>query len=108
VYVGTPLTGAERVTRFMTPSAHTLLLMTRTNGARRRTWETARSRIARRARLPPRKGGSAAYELVRQYEERHGRPPSNIERAHLAQQATLLTRRSKSADGESRVEALDR
>jgi conjugative relaxase-like TrwC/TraI family protein len=48
-----------------------------------------------------------AAELIAEYEARHG-PASVLERKHLSEQATLLTRKAKSHDGETAEERLDR
>ena len=47
-------------------------------------------------------------QLVGPFDERFGRPPSPYERAVIAQQVTLATRRPKSHEGETVVEQLDR
>ena len=47
-------------------------------------------------------------EMVAGYEARFGRPPSPYERAVIAQQVTLATRRAKSHEGETLAEQLDR
>lgn len=47
-------------------------------------------------------------ELIRAYEQRHGRAPSALERSHIAQQATLATRAAKQHGGESLDARLDR
>ena len=49
-----------------------------------------------------------ADELIAAFEARRGRAPNGLERERLAQQATLLTRRAKSHDGETRAQLLDR
>jgi conjugative relaxase-like TrwC/TraI family protein len=49
-----------------------------------------------------------ADELIAAFEARRGRAPNGLERERLAQQATLLTRRAKSHDGETRTQLLDR
>ena len=51
---------------------------------------------------------SKTAELVEAFEARHGRAPNSLQLDRLAQQATLLTRRSKTHTGESRAELLDR
>jgi conjugative relaxase-like TrwC/TraI family protein len=51
--------------------------------------------------------GKKAAELIAEYEERHG-PASVLERKHLSEQATLLTRKAKSHTGETNEERLDR
>jgi conjugative relaxase-like TrwC/TraI family protein len=47
-------------------------------------------------------------ELVAGFEARFGRPPSPYERAVIAQQVTLATRRAKSHEGETMEQQLDR
>jgi conjugative relaxase-like TrwC/TraI family protein len=47
-------------------------------------------------------------ELLTAYEERHGRPATMLERKHIAQEATLATRKGKSHRGESEAQRLDR
>ena len=49
-----------------------------------------------------------AAELIAAFEQRYGRAPNGLERDRLAQQATLMTRRAKSHDGETREQMLDR
>ncbi|WP_281689924.1 MobF family relaxase [Pseudonocardia thermophila] len=47
-------------------------------------------------------------ELVDAFEATRGRSPNGLELERMAQQATLLTRRAKSHDGETREQLLDR
>lgn len=47
-------------------------------------------------------------QLVAEFEQRLGREPNGLERTRLAQQATLATRHTKSHDGETVSERLDR
>lgn len=49
-----------------------------------------------------------AAELIAEYERQHGREASVLERKHIHEQATLLTRKAKSHDGETNAERLDR
>jgi len=49
-----------------------------------------------------------AAELIAEYEQRHGREASVHEQKYLREQATLLTRKAKSHDGETNEERLDR
>ncbi|WP_433291537.1 MobF family relaxase [Pseudonocardia sp. CA-142604] len=104
---GTAAAIAERVTEVSLTNLLGIRFETRPDGKAREILGISKDVLdlfsSRRRAITPK-----TQELIRQYEERHSRPPSNIERAHLAQQATLLTRKSKSADGESRAEALDR
>jgi conjugative relaxase-like TrwC/TraI family protein len=46
-------------------------------------------------------------ELLKAYEQRHGRPATVLERKHIAQEATISTRKGKS-HGETDAERLDR
>jgi conjugative relaxase-like TrwC/TraI family protein len=47
-------------------------------------------------------------ELIEAFETRRGRGPNGLERDRLSQQATLVTRRAKSHQGETREQVLDR
>jgi conjugative relaxase-like TrwC/TraI family protein len=47
-------------------------------------------------------------ELLKAYEQRHGRPATVLERKHIAQEATLATRKGKSHHGETDAQRLDR
>jgi conjugative relaxase-like TrwC/TraI family protein len=49
-----------------------------------------------------------AAELIADFEQRHGREASVLERKLIHEQATLLTRKGKSHDGETAEERLDR
>ncbi|WP_226353757.1 MobF family relaxase [Pseudonocardia sp. ICBG601] len=49
-----------------------------------------------------------AADLIAAYRARHGREPSPLERTRISQRATLATRRSKSHDGETAAQRLDR
>ncbi|MCE3552838.1 relaxase domain-containing protein [Pseudonocardia sp. RS11V-5] len=49
-----------------------------------------------------------AAELIADYEQRFGRTPNGLERDRLARQATLMTRRRKSHEGQTRAQVLDR
>ena len=52
--------------------------------------------------------GPKVEKLCREWEQLHGAPPNALERTRLAQQATLLTRPSKSHDGETIGQRLQR
>ncbi|WP_344420570.1 MobF family relaxase [Pseudonocardia ailaonensis] len=49
-----------------------------------------------------------AAELIAEFEERFGRTPTGLERDRLSRQATFATRQSKTYDGETRAQVLDR
>ncbi len=58
---------------------------------------------SRRAQITPK-----AAALIREFEAHNGRPPSPYERVVIHEQATLVTRRAKSHDGETRTEQFAR
>jgi conjugative relaxase-like TrwC/TraI family protein len=98
---------AERTTAERLTHALGLLLATRPDGKAREVLGVATEAMdlisTRRHTLT-----AKAAELTQAFEARYGRAPNGLERERLAQQATLLTRRSKSHTGESREEVLDR
>lgn len=49
-----------------------------------------------------------AAEMIAEYERHHGREASVLERKNISEQATLLTRKAKSHDGETNEQRLDR
>ena len=49
-----------------------------------------------------------AAEMIAEYEAHHGREASVLERKNISEQATLLTRKAKSHDGETNAQRLDR
>lgn len=49
-----------------------------------------------------------AGELIAEFEARFGRTPNGLERDRLLRQATFATRQSKTYDGETRAQVLDR
>jgi len=98
---------AERTTEERLTHALGVVLATRPDGKAREivgVAQEAMDLISTRRR----KVTAKADELIGAFETRYGRAPNGLERDRIAQQATLLTRRSKSHTGETREELLDR
>ncbi|MHA6779620.1 MobF family relaxase [Pseudonocardia saturnea] len=98
---------AERTTEERLTHALGVVLATRPDGKAREivgVAQEAMDLISTRRRTLTAK----ADELISAFEDRYGRAPNGLERDRIAQQATLLTRRSKSHTGETREQLLDR
>ncbi|WP_246633755.1 MobF family relaxase, partial [Pseudonocardia nigra] len=98
---------AERTTEERITHALGMLVATRPDGKAREivgVSPEAMSLISTRRHAVTAK----AAELIAAFETRHGRAPNGLERDRLSQQATLMTRRAKSHDGQTREQLLDR
>ena len=98
---------AERTTEERLTHALGMLVATRPDGKAREVVGVsaeAMSLISTRRHAVTAK----AAELIDAFEQKHGRAPNGLERDRLSQQATLVTRKAKSHDGESREQLLDR
>ena len=109
VYRWRPAAGAVAERTAEERLAHTLgtLVATRPDGKSREVVgvsEEAMGLISSRRRAVTAK----TSELFDAFEQRYGRPPNSAERDRISRQATFATRASKSHDGETREEFLDR
>jgi conjugative relaxase-like TrwC/TraI family protein len=98
---------AERTTEERLTHALGLLIATRPDGKSREivgVAAEAMALISSRRRAVTAK----AEELIAAFEVRYGRTPNGLERDRLCQKATLITRKAKSHDGETREQLLDR
>lgn len=98
---------AERVTEAHLAQSIGLRVATRTDGKAREVVGVDRELMdlysSRRAQIGPK-----AAELIREFEAHHGRAPSSYERVVIYEQATLVTRKAKSHEGETRAQQFDR
>ncbi|MEK6438945.1 MobF family relaxase [Pseudonocardia sp. T1-2H] len=98
---------AERTTEERITATLGMLLATRPDGKAREVVGVSAEAMdlisTRRRKLT-----AKAAELVADFEARYGRAPTSYERERIHQAATLVTRKAKSHDGETRAELLER